>query len=491
MNQVAVFIGTTGGPVQIERLIGETAPLSEVFIGRGIEPLTPFSEAYDNFLRPGRPVHKAFGPFPSQTFRLDVAHAITSGNSWELAVFTAHGLAKENRLTKSLEAADEVIWLTGRINADFDILPVKHVQEKLHQAKILFSTCKKKDIPVKVVVPLNEGDSSLNDIKDISLQRIENALQILEQYNIPHNIKAIPSCESTEGDVDIFISCEPQDRDFALQLCRSLQILALPCQVSPHNQQSEQQADTGVRSSRLVIVTLPESEKITPDLHREIELALSLGKDILTLKTYEGELKQDLPLLTKNSQFFTLSNKNGIEECVKAVLSKLKPPLPKGSQDNPSSQGITKNRQKNSSLFSKTISIGPFSIDIIFAVSLLTLLIITVPIMKHFDQLGEESTTDVSTLKKPTSPPKAPSPKGKKRNPPQAAKMEQVLVIFNNLEKAQGFADHLNSKSGVSCGVKGQDDGKFAVFITITDQSDGARKLELIKKTTGFIAPQL
>ncbi len=78
---IAVYVATTAGPVRVERIVVEDAPLSQVYQGRTYRPLEPVSAAYGDFVGPGGPVEKAFSPFESRSFRLEVSGPIGSGNS--------------------------------------------------------------------------------------------------------------------------------------------------------------------------------------------------------------------------------------------------------------------------------------------------------------------------------------------------------------------------------------------------------------------------
>ncbi|MDP7385093.1 MAG: hypothetical protein QF593_03605, partial [Nitrospinota bacterium] len=150
MTGIAVYIGTTGGPVRIERITNEAAALTEVCKGRDIVALLPISDDYENFVRPGRPVERAFGPFTHPSFRMDISEEIKSGQSWYLAAFVAHGLARESRLAAPDETPAGVVWLTGRVNADFGVKPVGHITEKLRAALSLFEEWAAKGVPVTV-----------------------------------------------------------------------------------------------------------------------------------------------------------------------------------------------------------------------------------------------------------------------------------------------------------------------------------------------------
>lgn len=90
MTAFAIFALTTAGPVQIQRISRERAPLSMMVLGRGSERLA-ISDRYDDFVYPGGgPVEKFFGPFPEGGFRLEVSApstVATAGNwppSWPM-----------------------------------------------------------------------------------------------------------------------------------------------------------------------------------------------------------------------------------------------------------------------------------------------------------------------------------------------------------------------------------------------------------------------
>jgi hypothetical protein len=153
VSKVAVYIATTDGPVRIERISPEIAPVSEVFIGRAYKPLVSMSRDYDEFVARGRPVAKAFGPFDHPGFRLDVSERIGDGQSWELAVFAAHGLENEARLANPDEMPSAVAWLTGRVDVDLNVGRVDHIAEKFHAARALFAEWTERGVPVTAYIP--------------------------------------------------------------------------------------------------------------------------------------------------------------------------------------------------------------------------------------------------------------------------------------------------------------------------------------------------
>ena len=135
MRRFAVFVGTTAGPVSIERITREPAArTSMVCLGRSARQL-PLSDDYDSFVAAGSgAVARAFGPFPDGGFRMDLSAPVSGGDSWQLAAFVAHAVLADPdaRLVADTDDADAVIWLTGAVDYDYAVHPVDHVAEKIH-----------------------------------------------------------------------------------------------------------------------------------------------------------------------------------------------------------------------------------------------------------------------------------------------------------------------------------------------------------------------
>lgn len=95
--KVRVFLATTEGVVQIERITREDARQSAICLKRTTKVL-PVSAGYDAFVRPPSGViEREFGPYPAGAFRLDVSAPVSEGESWQLGVFAAHALAAAGR----------------------------------------------------------------------------------------------------------------------------------------------------------------------------------------------------------------------------------------------------------------------------------------------------------------------------------------------------------------------------------------------------------
>lgn len=133
MTSVAVYIATTGGAVQIERVTPERAPQSLICLGRS-STILPISGDYDDFVRPGSGIiEREFGTHEGTSYRLDLSGAIRSGQSWQLGVFLAHALATtgDPALMGGDAAPDEVVVVTGRVDFDLKVDAVDHIPEKL------------------------------------------------------------------------------------------------------------------------------------------------------------------------------------------------------------------------------------------------------------------------------------------------------------------------------------------------------------------------
>ena len=132
MNAVRVVVLTTNGPAAVERITEEDPEVSSVICLSGKAVALPVSGAYDAFVRePTGVVQHHFG---HRAYRVDVDAMIAEGYSWQLGVLAAHALDAAGRLAGKGEAADRVIWLTGEVDRDLDVLAVDHLTDKLDRA---------------------------------------------------------------------------------------------------------------------------------------------------------------------------------------------------------------------------------------------------------------------------------------------------------------------------------------------------------------------
>ena len=151
--KISVYVATTRGPVQIERITREAAPISQICLGRTTSVL-PISTDYDYFVRqPSGVIERSLGPFEPGGFRLDASEEIGDGDSWQLPVFIAHALHKEGSLAGPDETPDAVLWLTGTVDIDLRVGEVEFVADKLAASQDLLPAIGASGAPITVVVP--------------------------------------------------------------------------------------------------------------------------------------------------------------------------------------------------------------------------------------------------------------------------------------------------------------------------------------------------
>jgi hypothetical protein len=183
VSLVGVYIGTTDGPVQIERISNEPVDLTEVFVGRDISHPLPISDAYESFVQRGRPVERLFGPFEFQAFRMDLSATVNSGDSWQLAALVAHGLAKASRLANSDDEPEEIVWLSGRVDADGRVGAVGHIDEKFRASREFLDEQLACGIPLKLYVPA-EDENGLDPPTQTT--RVEEIATVLDELGVSY-----------------------------------------------------------------------------------------------------------------------------------------------------------------------------------------------------------------------------------------------------------------------------------------------------------------
>lgn len=151
--RVRVYLATTEGPVQVERLTRERAQQSVVCLKRTTKVLA-ISGDYDAFIKqPSGVIEREFGPFEAGAFRLDVSGPIGDGDSWQLGVFAAHALGASGMLAGPDDEIGAAIWLTGRVDNDLRVGDVAHLPEKLHASRDELERLLSRDLPVTLFLP--------------------------------------------------------------------------------------------------------------------------------------------------------------------------------------------------------------------------------------------------------------------------------------------------------------------------------------------------
>ncbi len=197
MSKVRVYIPTTDGPVQVERITREPAAQSAVCVGRTTRVL-PISGAYDSFVRPPSGViEREFGPFDPGAFRLDVSAPIADGESWQAGIFVAHALAAVGRLAGPDEPCEAALWITGALDNDLKIGGVGHVPEKFRASDALFSELAAGGIELQIFLPTDNEEAAVGSAGGHTYSGMAAASEILAEIGIstapPANRTDVPA----------------------------------------------------------------------------------------------------------------------------------------------------------------------------------------------------------------------------------------------------------------------------------------------------------
>ena len=151
MTKTRVFIATTEGPAEVQRITAEDQNVQSVICLDCKAVSLPISQGYDAFVRkPTGIVEAAFG---HASYRLDVSVPISAGMSWQLGVLVAHALFAAGRLAEKNQAADDAIWLTGEVDRDLEVLPVSRIGDKIRTSVDLLECLAAAGTPVALYLP--------------------------------------------------------------------------------------------------------------------------------------------------------------------------------------------------------------------------------------------------------------------------------------------------------------------------------------------------
>ncbi|MBH90461.1 MAG: hypothetical protein CMF71_09590 [Magnetovibrio sp.] len=126
---VGVFIATTGGPIEVQRITKEDPDIDSLVCLAGKAKTLPISSAYHDFVRqPSGVLHRDFG---HGAYRVDLSATIEDGYSWQFGLYIAHALHAEEKLASDFNATNHVVFISGEVNIDLEILSVDHVTKKL------------------------------------------------------------------------------------------------------------------------------------------------------------------------------------------------------------------------------------------------------------------------------------------------------------------------------------------------------------------------
>ncbi len=191
--KVRVYLATTEGPVEVERLTREQAQQSAVCLKRTAK-LLAISSDYDAFVKqPSGVIEREFGPFAPGAFRLDVSAQIGDGDSWQIGVFAAHLLAEAGMLATPEDKTDAAVWLTGRVNNDLRVGGVGHVAEKLHASRDEFAALLGKGVPVTLFLPRGgRQTAAMADLpQELRLVEVDSTADLCRELGLDARTKAL------------------------------------------------------------------------------------------------------------------------------------------------------------------------------------------------------------------------------------------------------------------------------------------------------------
>ena len=157
-RKVRVYIATTQGPVEIQRITREESGVPSCFCQNGYDGKLPISRDYDLFVqKSGGCIAKRIG---HDSFRVDLSDNVHQGESWQLALVIAHDLENLGMLAVQNESADLIVWATGvyksqddRVSERTEIKKIGGLNKKLAQSESLFREQDSAGTPVIVFYP--------------------------------------------------------------------------------------------------------------------------------------------------------------------------------------------------------------------------------------------------------------------------------------------------------------------------------------------------
>lgn len=165
MKPTAVYIATTEGPSEIQRITPEDPDVRSVVCHDGRAIALPISADYDTFVR--RPTGVIEAGFGHSAYRVDVAVPIASGSSWQLGLFIAHALFDEGGLVRPDDAKARIVWATGEVSRDLTVLAVEDVDRKIRQSESQIRNHLDTGSTVLLAVPVDNLDEATRAASDV------------------------------------------------------------------------------------------------------------------------------------------------------------------------------------------------------------------------------------------------------------------------------------------------------------------------------------
>ena len=220
MKMFRLYIGTTDGPTEIQRVTPEDPEVRSVVCLDGKAIALPISDDYDAFVRRPTGIVETLTGHPA--YRVDITHPIGGGYSWQLGIAVAHILSGRGCLAGPEDRAEDALWLTGEVDHNLNIGAVNDVGLKLTRATSMLKGLLAEGVCVTVAVPDACADEARGALA-VAFPDAEKAPRLVAANHLDEVLSAIGTPRRTR---------KFQVRSFALKAGRgSLGGLALAATV--------------------------------------------------------------------------------------------------------------------------------------------------------------------------------------------------------------------------------------------------------------------
>lgn len=194
-SRIGVGILTTQSVVMVQRIEPETASSKSVMCINRTSIETGVSRAYNAFVRPGTGVVSRMTG--AAAFRVDVTDDVTEGSSWQLGIFLAHALRKDDRLAMLSDDAQPVeVWLaTGAVNSDHEVTPIEDLERKLTVLGGWLAANASSLIKVRVLIPAENINAAIQSsldalTSDYPVLSVERVVSADQSARVPEKARA-------------------------------------------------------------------------------------------------------------------------------------------------------------------------------------------------------------------------------------------------------------------------------------------------------------
>ncbi len=197
--RVLVVVPTTGGPLVLEGLKPRPGlPASAAFARGDYRPL-PWSGDYARLTGPAGPIGAALGQALAP-HEARLSGSFDTGRSWEAPLALAHLLlAAGHALVADSEQAELVLWSTGAVDLDLQLIPGDYaLLDKIEASAALLSTA---GGPVAVLLPPGPGQAEAGErLATLNLPRGLRRLSGTGLVGIAEALAADPSAAARGTD---------------------------------------------------------------------------------------------------------------------------------------------------------------------------------------------------------------------------------------------------------------------------------------------------